>query len=182
VTEKFFQFEEWYQKNHAHKPAEDRITWLEIEIEKTTEFWVKKCMFMHLLNSNVELSQFESALQVIDKEIQFDPDNALPLIAKAGVLLYHLERPAEALEVVEKGLLLSVKSKKFRRHALAVKARVAVQMGDYKMLEQILVSISELKLEKGDEDVGKEDDFFAKVDKSILSPDVVKKFETYLGR
>ena len=181
MTEKFFQFEKWYAKNLAHRPAGERIIWLESEIDKIEEFWTKKCIFLNLYTSNLEIAQFERALDVKEREIQFDPNDALAFITKAELLLYLMDKPEEALETIERGISLSVETKRFRRHALAVKARIALRLENYTLLDEVLVSISELKLEKGAEDVGREADFFDKADKSKLSSEVVSKYEAYLA-
>jgi hypothetical protein len=64
-----------------------------------------------------------------------EPTEPMPLISLAGQRLYHEDNPEQALEDVNRAIVLAEASGNFRHHALNTKARILRKLEDYEALE-----------------------------------------------
>jgi hypothetical protein len=181
-NKKFSQDLEWYEDQLKNLAPDHKIPFLKNELSVTHDQSKKKVILLLLHLSSLKSLNFETALWALNEEIKLDPEATLPLVSKAELFLYHMDRVTEAKNTIEIGIRSSNQTGHFRRHALAVKARIALALDDYGLLEQTLNSIVETRVEPGSQDVGREGDFFLAADKSRLSHDCIKRYENYLAR
>jgi hypothetical protein len=125
--------------------------------------------------------RYQEAEKVLEAEAALDPSDAMPLINLAELALYHRNDPAAALSLVNRAVTVANLSGHFRRHALGVKARIALAMDDYTLLADCLVEIAAVELLRGQRDVGKEHDFFDRADKKRLPPHSATAFQQFLA-
>jgi len=125
--------------------------------------------------------RYQEAEKVLEAEAALDPSDAMPLISLAELALYHQGDPADALSRINRAIALANSSGHFRRHALGVRARIALAMDNYDLLANCLVEIASVKLLSGQRDVGKERDFFDRAEKKRLPPQLVTAFQQYLA-
>ena len=108
-----------------------------------------------------------------------NPDNARPLIALATQKLYDENLPDEAMGIIERAIAAAMRSGLFRREALGVKARVALELADYRAVEDSLRQIMALAMTRGHIDIGAERDFFDRLPPSSIDPEVAHAYDEY---
>jgi tetratricopeptide (TPR) repeat protein len=108
------------------------------------------------------------------------PDDERLWISLAGQSLYHLGELQRAQSEIEIAISLAKKSGNFQRHALNTKARVALALGNYKLFENCLREIVDLRVLPGQRDIAPESDFFDRADKSRLSREIVSAYQDFI--
>lgn len=107
------------------------------------------------------------------------PDNPMPLIALAEAKLFFQDRPDEAMPIIDKAVDLAIKSGNFRRHALGTKARIALRMKSYGMLEDVLKQLMDLRFVRGNIDCGIERDFFDRLPPGAIDAKVASDYDKF---
>jgi hypothetical protein len=107
------------------------------------------------------------------------PTDALPLIALAGQKLYLEDQPEAALRAVDAALDAAFRSCNFPRYALGVKARVALKLKSYDIIEDALRQLLQLTFEPGNLDGAIERDFFDRLPSGAINQELARKFDEY---
>ena len=110
-----------------------------------------------------------------------EPAEPIPLISLAEQRPYHEDNPEQALEDVNRAIVLAEASGNFRRHALNTRARILRKLEDYEALEKCLIAITETKLIAGQLDIGRERDFFDRLPQGAISHETRNLFLEYLA-
>jgi hypothetical protein len=102
------------------------------------------------------------------------PDRPQILISLAEMLLWPAEQPEMALSVIDQAIEVAFRTGDFRRNALGVKARIALALRRYDMVEEVMRRILPLKTARGHFDCGIERDFLDRlppgaIDESVRS-------------
>jgi hypothetical protein len=121
----------------------------------------------------------QEAQKLLQDVIVLNDTSAIPIINLTCHFLYVQERPDLALHSITNAELEARKSGHFLRHALATKARIALAMDRYDILEECLREIPKIVVKPGIRDVGMERDFFDRADKTRIPHDVTMEFERY---
>src|SRR6185437_11017046 len=74
---------------------------------------------------------------------------------------------------------VAMKAGVFRREALGMKARIALELSDYAMVQGVLRDIMALAFTRGNLDIGAERDFFDAWPPASIDPDVAKVYHDY---
>jgi hypothetical protein len=106
-------------------------------------------------------------------------DDPVPLIKLAEQKLYFERQPEVAMGVIDQAIEVAYGSGNFRRNALGVKARIALAMEDFKVVEGVLIRIMQLGFEFGNTDVGFMRDFFDRLPPGSIDPEVARQYDEH---
>jgi tetratricopeptide (TPR) repeat protein len=107
------------------------------------------------------------------------PDDPVPLIKLAEQKLYFEEQPEAAMRIIDRAIEVAYGSGNFRRNALGVKARIALAMEDFEIVEGVLTRIMQLGFEYGNIDVGFRRDFFDRLPPGSIDPEVARQYDEH---
>ncbi len=107
------------------------------------------------------------------------PDDPVPLIKLAEQKLYFESQHEAAMSIIDRAIEAAYDSGNFRRNALGVKARIAVVMQDFKIVEGVLIRIVQLGFEYGNIDVGFRRDFFDRLPPGSIDPEVARQYDEH---
>jgi tetratricopeptide (TPR) repeat protein len=108
-----------------------------------------------------------------------DPDDPLPLIRLSEQKLYYEAAPEEAMGLIDIALSSAYRSGDFRRHALAVKARIALQLKQYKAVEDVLKAIMQLEFNPESVDIGRERDILDRLPPGTIDEEIARRYDQY---
>jgi len=106
-----------------------------------------------------------------------NPTEPMPLIILAGQKLNEEDQPDEAMRIIERAVDVALRSGTYRRHALGVKARIALRLGAYRVVEDVLRQITELKFTRGNADIGIERDFLDRLPPGSIDREVARRYD-----
>lgn len=121
------------------------------------------------------------ALDVLRTIAKMNSDSVISQLSIVSHLLFILEQPEKALEELLLAEKLSNETGHFKRHVQAEKARIALALNDYDMLNTAINYISQIVVMPDKRDVGKERDFFDRADKSRLQSETISNFQKYIS-
>ena len=107
------------------------------------------------------------------------PDDPVPLIKLAEQKLYFERQPEAAMRIIDRAIEAAYGSGNLRRNALGVKARIALAMGDFEIVEGVLIQIMQLGFEYGNIDVGFRRDFFDRLPPGSIDPEVARQYDEH---
>jgi tetratricopeptide (TPR) repeat protein len=107
------------------------------------------------------------------------PDDPVPLIKLAEQKLYFERQPEAAMRIIDQAVEVAYGSGNFRRNALGVKARIALAMEDFKVVEGVLTQIMQLGFEFGKIDVGFMRDFFDRLPPGSIDPELARQYDEH---
>jgi tetratricopeptide (TPR) repeat protein len=113
------------------------------------------------------------------QELKDDPDDPMPLISLAGQKLYYEDQPELAMTIIDRAIEAAYRSGTFRRHALAVKARIALRLLRYDLVEEVLMDIMELRFKPGNFDIGRERDILDRLPPGRIDGDIARRYDEY---
>jgi hypothetical protein len=150
-------------------------------LEGESKPWAVLALKEELSRQYVMSKEYDVARDILEEITQLRPKSEMAFSNLASHYFYVSDQPEKALKVILTAEKLSLQSGNFRRHVLAQKARIALALDDYVLLNDTLNLIAELVVHKGQRDVRKERDFFDQADIKLLPYETVKKFQNYLG-
>jgi len=107
------------------------------------------------------------------------PDDPLPL-NRAAFNKYALqEQPEAAMPIIERALEVSYRTGEHRRYILGTKARIALELKRYDVVESVLSEIMRLKMDSDIPDVKCERDFFDRLPPDSIDPEVARRYEAF---
>jgi tetratricopeptide (TPR) repeat protein len=107
------------------------------------------------------------------------PDDPVPLIKLAEQKLYFERQPEAAMRIIDRAIEVAYGSGNFRRNALGVKARIALAMEDFGIVEGVLTRIKQLGFEYGNIDAGFRRDFFDRLPPGSIDPEVARQYDEH---
>jgi len=107
------------------------------------------------------------------------PDNPLPLNTVAFNKLHFRDQPEEALEMINRALEVAHRTGELRRYTLGNKARIALGLKRYDIVEDVLKEIMQLKIDPNVPDIGRERDFFDRLPPDSIDLDVARQYNEY---
>ncbi len=107
------------------------------------------------------------------------PDEPLPLLSLAGSKLYYERRPEAAMPYIDQAIEVACRTGVFRQLALGTKARVALELGAYRVVEDILQQLMELKFSRESVDCGIERDFFERLPAGTIDANVARRYDDF---
>jgi hypothetical protein len=133
----------------------------------------------HLAGEYTASRDYRSAESIYLGDFNADPDNALPLINLAYQKLASEHQPKEAMRIIKQALDVATRSGNFRRLALGMQARIALRLHDYRVMEDVLKQIVDMKLSRQNADITVERDFFDDLPPDSIDPDVARRYDEY---
>ena len=130
----------------------------------------------------------DEVLQLIDQEIEREPDSARALISKASFYHYTLEDPEEGLKWIDIALECAYRTKFFRREALGHKARMLLELNRFEEVDcgeelgQVLEQIMALDMYCDVSDAGKERDFVDSAPPGMIRADIVARYDRFFPK
>src|SRR5262245_44279239 len=174
-----WEIDSWYDAWPQSNPGGDIIPAIEDKIRRETHLMklstLRFCLaHEHWLRGNYELSE-----AVYLKMFEEDPDDPMPLIILAEHKLFGEDHPDEAMRIIDRAIEAAFRSGTYRRHALGVKARIALRLADHQVLENLLRQIMELKFTRGNADIRRERDFLDRLPPGSINPEVARQYDEY---
>jgi len=108
-----------------------------------------------------------------------DPDNPMWLISLAAHKQYAEQQPEAAMPIIDRAIDVAFSSGTFRRHALAVKARIALELKQYPIVEDMLRQILQLKFGRGNADIGVERDILDRLPPGSIDAEVARQYDEF---
>ena len=130
----------------------------------------------------------EEALQLIDQQIEREPDSPRPLISKAVFYHHTAENPREGLKWIDIALECAYRTKFFRREALGDKARMLLELAHREEIDcgeelgQVLEQIMALDMYCNVPDIGKERDFVDRAPAGMIRADILARYDKFFPR
>jgi hypothetical protein len=112
-------------------------------------------------------------------EAEARPDSPRPLISLAMQKLYQEGRPEDAMHFADRAVEVAMRAGMYRRDALGMKARIALELSDHATVEGVLREIMQLVFTRGNADRGAERDFFDQLPPGSIDPDVARAYHEY---
>jgi tetratricopeptide (TPR) repeat protein len=119
------------------------------------------------------------ALQILDETIEQNPDDVRFAIRKASLYLYSINDPKKALRSIDFALERARRTKRFRREALGVKARILLKLGLSEELSRVLDEIMSTEIIEGVADVGRERDFVDRAPPGMIPENVLARYNEF---
>jgi hypothetical protein len=129
-----------------------------------------------------EHSRYAEAEEIYLDLFKRSPDEPFPLISLAEQKLYREDQPERAMDVVDRALDAAYRSNNFRRLALGVKARIAIKLKAYNIVEDVLTQLMQLEFAPGNADCGIERDFLDRTPSRAINEDVARKYDQFAQR
>jgi hypothetical protein len=107
------------------------------------------------------------------------PDDPTPLISLAEQKLYFEREPEKALEIADRALERACTSGNFRRQAMGVKARIAISLKRYDLVEDVLRTLLDLEYGPGNVDIGVERDFLDRLPTGAVDPELADRYDRF---
>jgi hypothetical protein len=152
---------------------------LEERIRRETDPLQVRHLKTLLAMDHASAGNYASAEAIRCQLFEEDPDDPMPLITLAEQKLYYDERPEDAMRIIDTALEPAYRSGTYRRHALAVKARIALQLEQYHLVEDVMRKIMELQFERGNFDIGRESDILERLPPGSIDPEVARRYDEY---
>jgi tetratricopeptide (TPR) repeat protein len=121
-----------------------------------------------------------AAAEAINLELaERHPDDPLPLNSVATNKLSFLNQPEEAMDVINRALEVAHRTGELRRYTLGNKARIALDLKRYDIVEGVLKEIMQLKIDPDVPDIGRERDFFDRLPPDSIDPEIARQYNEY---
>ena len=121
-----------------------------------------------------------AAAEAIDRQLaDRHPDDPSPLNSVATNKHSLQDQPEEAMEVIDRALEVARRTGTLRRYTLGNKARIALDLKRYDIVENVLKEIMALNIDPALPDIGRERDFFDRLPPDSIDPDVARQYNEY---
>jgi predicted Zn-dependent protease len=160
----------------SHGRIPKSIDYLEKELAKATAKDDKAALYPLLLSECSYARNDKLAVRFLRQQVNDLPDDPFPLTSLATDLARDRSARSEALALVAKAVALAKKQDRQVKYSLTCQARVALEIGDYKIFNDALRGLIEDADNFRDEDHGLEFDFLDHVDRSKVDQTLVSKY------
>jgi hypothetical protein len=176
------QADRWVHQLCRDHTKIDIIPTLERALEAETNPYRQRSLKFALAFEHQRVGNHMDAEVIYLRLFDEDPDEAAPLTFLANQKLYYENQPEAALPIIDRAIAAAFRSGHFRRDALMVKARIAVQLQAYQVVEDVLKQIMELKREPGAVDVTAKRDFLDRLPPDAISEEVFSQYDEFSRR
>jgi hypothetical protein len=116
---------------------------------------------------------------VLRKLSEQAPDDPYPLISLAEKKLYYGNNHESTLPIIDQAIEVAFRSGDFRRYALGVKARIALKLRAFDIIEDVLQLLLKLTFEPGNHDCAIERDFFDRLPAGAIDKTLARQFDEF---
>jgi hypothetical protein len=169
----------WHQEWQQSQPDTDIIPVLEDRIRRETHPSRLHGLRYFLADAHRDRGNYAASEAVFLADFEADPAKPTPLIFLAGQKLYYEKQPEAAMPVIDRAVEVALRSGTFRRHALGVKARIALALDRHDVVEDVLRQIMALAFTRGNADIGAERDFLDRLPPGSIDADVARAYDAY---
>jgi len=132
-----------------------------------------------LAEEHRDRGNYVAAETVYLADAEAGPYSWRPLISLASQKLWEEGRPDQAMPIIDRAVDAAMTAGVFRREALGMKARAAVALRDFAMVENAVKQIMALNFTRGNADIGAERDFFDCLPPGSIDPHVARAYDEY---
>ena len=171
----------WYRKLHrTHRTAHDIIIKaIEDRIRDRPDAAEVDDLY-RMLAGEYSFNQDYAAAEAIQRRLaDKHPDDPLPLISLATNKCSFQDQPEEAMELINRALEVAYRTGVLRRFALGSKARIALELKRYDIVEDVLREIMQLNFDPETPDIGRERDFFDRIPPGSIDAEVARQYDQY---
>ena len=136
-------------------------------------------LFRMLAGEYSALGDYVAAETIERRLADRNPDDPLPLNRLASNKCSLQRQPEQAMELVNRALDIAHRTGEFRRYTLGNKARIALALKRYDIVEGVLKNIMQLKVDIEVPDIGRERDFFDALPPDRIDPEVARQYDQY---
>ena len=169
----------WHQDWQQRQPDTDIIPVLEDRIRRETHPSRLHTLRYFLADAHRDRGNYAASEAVFLADFEANPAEPMPLIFLAGQKLYYEEQPEAAMPVIDRAVEVALRSGTFRRHALGVKARIALALDRHDVVEDVLRQLLVLTFTRGNADCGVERDFLDRLPPGSIDGDVARAYDEY---
>ena len=174
-----YEIDRWHHELVWRNKGRKITGMIEKRIEEESDPLLLRHLRLLLAMEHTSEGDYAAAEAIRLQEFEQDPDDPMPLISLAEQKLYDEEQPELGMSIIDRAIKVAYRSGLFRRHALAVKARIALQLGQYDVVEGVLRDIMELKFTPRNFDVGRERDILDRLPPESIDSEVARQYDEY---
>jgi len=167
--------EEWFKAN----PDADIIPVLQEKLRTEPHSAKIRALRHFLATEYMRGGDYEASVAVHRDDALANPDEPMPLITLASQTWYAVDRPQEAMRIINQAVEVALRAGTFRRYALGEKARIALALEDHQTVEDVLKQIMELTFTRGNADIGAERDFLDNLPPHSIDAAVARQYDAY---
>lgn len=173
------QIDRWHHELSLRRDLVANIGAIEERIRRETDPLQLRHLKKLLAMDHTSAGNYASAEAIRRQLFEEDQDDPMPLISLAEQKLYYEEQPEDAMRIIDTALEPAYRSGTYRRHALAVKARIALQLNHYHVVEDVMRKIMELQFKRGNFDIGRERDILDRLPPGSIDPEIARQYDEY---
>jgi tetratricopeptide (TPR) repeat protein len=174
-----YEIDRWHHDLVWNNKGRKITGMIEKRIEEESDPLLLRHLRLLLAMEHTSEGNYAAAEAIRLQEFEQDPDDPMPLISLAEQKLYYEEQPELGMPIIDRAIKVAYRSGIFRRHALAVKARIALQLGRYDVVEGVLRDIMELKFTPRNFDIGRERDILDRLPPESIDSEVARRYDEY---
>jgi tetratricopeptide (TPR) repeat protein len=175
------EVEYWYKnlRRTNHRAHGKIIKTIEDRIRANPDAPEIDDLYRMLASEYSSLGDFAAAERIERRLADKHPDDPLPLNTLASNKCSLQDQPEEAMVLINRALEVARRTGEFRRYTLGNKARIALALERYDIVEAVLREIMQLKIDPEVADIGRERDFFDRVPPGSIDPGVARQYDEY---
>jgi tetratricopeptide (TPR) repeat protein len=169
----------WYEDVERTSVGIEAIHVLQERIDSEPDAAKRRELKFILAQEHYQEEDYAACEAIFLQLFETKPDDPMPLIKLAEQKLYFEKQPEAAMCIIDRAIEAAYGSGNFRRNALGVKARIALAMEDFEIVEGVLIRIMQLGFEYGNTDVGFRRDFFDRLPPGSIDPEVARQYDEH---
>jgi hypothetical protein len=169
----------WYEEVELTSVGIEAIRVLQERIDSEPDAAKRRQLKFFLAWEHQQEDDYAACEAIYLQLFETKPDDPVPLIKLAEQKLYFEKQPEAAMRIIDRAIGAAYGSGNFRRNALGVKARIALAMKDFKIVEGVLTQIIQLGFEYGNTDVGFMRDFLDRLPPGSIDPEVARQYDEH---
>jgi hypothetical protein len=174
-----YEIHHWYETWRPDASGADIVAALEERIRNETDPRKLSALRFNLISEHRARGDHAAAEAVARADIAANPDEPLPLISLANQKLCDEGKPQAALPIIDRAIEVAMRAGLFRRQALATKARIALALDDYRIVEDMMRQIMALTFTPGNQDIGVERDILDRLPPDGIDAEVARAYDAY---
>jgi hypothetical protein len=168
----------WYDDWWENEP-DDVVPAIEGRIRHESHPLKLSALRLLLAEEHRDRGDYPAAQAVYLAGFAADPNQPPPLIAIARQKLEYEDQPEAAMGIIDRAIEVATREGIFRREALGVKARIALRLETYPVVEDVLRQIMHLTFTRGNIDEEAERDFLDRLPPGVIDADVARAYDEY---
>jgi tetratricopeptide (TPR) repeat protein len=174
-----YQIDHWHHELVLANRGRKITPMIQKRMEEKSEFWRLRHLRKLLAMEHTSEGNFAAAEAIRRQEFDEDPDDPTPLIHLAEQKLYYEDQADVAMTIIDSALEAAYRSGLHRRHALGVKARIALHLERHDIVENVLRDILQLKFTRKNFDVGRERDILDRLPPGSIDGEVARQYDEF---